>query len=60
MAFQQELFSHSFASDGPTSQHSVKVTAVFNGKNNWFDIDYITFTDGKCVNLLVSIASSML
>ncbi|TBU29224.1 hypothetical protein BD311DRAFT_273946 [Dichomitus squalens] len=46
-AFQQELFSHSFASDGNATQHTVKVTAILNGMNNWLDIDYITFTNGN-------------
>ena len=51
-AFRQELFSHVFSSDGTSSVHLVRMTAVLSGdgvQGKWLDVDYISFTSGRCV-----------
>ena len=54
-AFRQPLFSHVFSDNGTVAQHLVKVTASLGGgKNTWLDLDYITFTSGRCVSSLPS------
>lgn len=48
-AFRQELFAHTFSASGV---HTVKLIAVLAGdgiKGRWLDVDYITFSAGKCV-----------
>ena len=56
-AFRQVLFAHSFG--GAAAQHLVNVTAHLEGTNRWLDLDYITFTAGKCVSSISSRADAV-
>lgn len=46
--FQQLLFQRSFSSSNVATIHFVSLQVVFTDRGRWLDVDFLTFTDGKC------------
>ncbi|OCH84155.1 hypothetical protein OBBRIDRAFT_432113 [Obba rivulosa] len=51
--FQQILFEHTFAPPSQPGSHSITLSAILDGSDvegRWLDLDYVSFTDGRCVD----------